>query len=143
MKKVIKLAAMLVIAGSNFVWADDGGSQNEVVQLATFSPESSPAMRVITEREFNGIDPISISIGQLLVVPIHYHPAAISNGPCTLFFGPDDRSLMSVTTAGVTQSEGGCLDFNLCCTGLKPGPVTLVVGDTGEVKKSLVIQVTE
>ncbi|MBM3857488.1 MAG: hypothetical protein FJ390_05945 [Verrucomicrobia bacterium] len=143
MKTVIKLAVMLVIAGSNFVWADDGGGQSQSVQLVPSSQEASPSMRVITEREIDGTDPITITVNQSLIVPLHYNPFDIENGQCSLFFGPDDQSLMSVTAAGVTPSAGGCLDLNLICTGLKPGQVTLMVGYAGEIKKSLSIQVVE
>lgn len=143
MKIVIKLAVMLVFVGSNFVWADDGGRQSELVKLAPYSEDVFSSTRVITEREFEGTDPISISINQTLVIPIYYHPSVISNNGYSLFFGPDNSSLMSVITAGITPSDGGCLNLNLLCTGLKAGPVTIVFGEAGQIKKSFSIQVTE
>ncbi|MBX9578598.1 MAG: hypothetical protein K2W97_09035 [Chthoniobacterales bacterium] len=142
MKTVIKLAVMLVVAGSNLVWADDG-SQSELVQLASCSGDTSPSMRVITEREFDGTDPIVISLNESLIIPIHFQRYTLSNS-ISIFFNTTDTSIMNVVGGGVNYSDDGKLfNINLICTGKQIGETKVQFGEAETVVNEFNIQVVE
>ena len=141
MKKYIVLLLMLVSVRA--LLADAMASQAEPIQLSSGIREVAPSMRVITEEEFEGADPITIKLNQSLIIPCHYQRNILSN-EISVFFGPDDRSMLNVNPDGVTWSNnGGVLDVNLICTGIKLGQTTVRFGEAGKTIKEFTIQVVE
>lgn len=143
MKTVMKIVVMLVIAGSNFALAENRVDLTDGAQLIACAEDDSSLIKVITQNQFEGIDPISIKVNQQLIIPLHYKPSILSNDPIPFCSFPNNEGCMKVTCAGATVSNTGAIDVNIICTALKPGEATLTLGQPGTSQKTISIEITE
>jgi hypothetical protein len=141
MKKHI--VTLLLLVSVRALFADALTSQQEFIQPCFSLKEVTPAMRVITQEELEGTDPIIIKLNKSLIIPIHYQRTTLEN-QISFFFGPDDPSIMTMTPNGVTWSDNGSiLDMNLICTGMKEGQTPVNIGENGTVLKTFTIHVVQ
>ena len=139
MKKYI--VVLLALASVHALLADPVTSQGGTIQLSSPMKEVASSMRVITQDEFDGKDPIVIHVNETLIIPVSYHIQILTNTP-QLFFGPAGLSEISISIAGFTLSDdSGGVEFNLICTGTQVGNATIQFGEAGHVVKKFPMQV--
>lgn len=142
MKTLVKLAVILAVVGSNILKADDSTSQ-KVSTSAILMGDATPTMRVITQGEFDGTDPIIIKLNETFIIPLHYERHILAN-TITTFFGPEDCSVVEVIPGGLNWSNNGMvLDVNLICTGKQLGQTNVHFGEVGQLDQKFNIQVVE
>ena len=141
MKKYITI--LLLLATGYALHAEDLTSQAIALQPMSSMEQDDSSMRVITQNEFDGTEPITIHVGQVFIIPLHYERTNLCNN-VQVYFGPDKPSIMSVSSGGLAWSgQGKILDMNLICTGLQKGDVTVVFGEETAIHKEIKIQVIE
>jgi hypothetical protein len=145
MKRNRNLIILLILTSAIRLLADDNLTlpPDQIPISSAPGDTKAAAVRFITEREFNGTDPIIIAVNETLIVPVHYKRFLVANN-IQVHLGPEDPTVLDVTSADVQWSQQGMiLDLKMIWTGLKVGETKIKFGEEGYLIKEFNIHVVE
>lgn len=156
LKIILLIVALLLTSSSTRLFANYSNSSAAVLTEEVLQETPPPSLindiRTITQKEFEGTDPIYLFIGQTLEIPMQanlYAVLILSNEPYTYLSDHSEGKSFFDTYLKLTSCDSGgnglLVNFSALCLGKSPGQekLTIMAQNDSIVLKELIITVLD